>query len=180
MYAIYTTWVTYDEHVLLVEQLNAKAAALALEIVAAEKKVGELEEFVRKSNEYKLRVEEVAKNIEAVQKQLPSETNDSQVISYFQSEINALNLKEADLTPGREQKSTYFISKDYSMKAKGTFLQFLIFFERVASADRLYNIQALKLYSTNERQRGRFQMLSGEGTIQAFRFNPEFRVERGF
>jgi Tfp pilus assembly protein PilO len=145
-----------------------------------EKKVKEIQEFSKKTSEYKTRVEEVAKTIETVQKQLPAETNDTQILTFFQNEINALNIKDANFTPGKEEKSTYYISKEYSLKARGTFLQFLIFLERIGKADRIYNIKELKLTSLAEGQKGRFQLITGEGAIQAFRFNPEFKVDRGF
>jgi Tfp pilus assembly protein PilO len=180
LYGLYGTWVIYDEHNIQLEETISRGSSLDGEIMAAHKKIKELSEFSKKTEEYKVRVEEVAKNIETVQKQLPAETNDSQIISHFQSEINALNIKDANITPGKEETSTYYISKDYTLKAKGTFLQFLIFFERLGNADRIYNIKNLKLVSPNDVQKGRFQMISGEGVIEAFRFNPDFKVDRGF
>jgi Tfp pilus assembly protein PilO len=179
LYGVYGSYVMYDEHNLQLEQIVQSGSGIDAEIVAAQKKIKEIQEFLKKSDEYKVRVEEVAKNIESVQKQLPSETNDTQILTYLQGEINALNIKDAQFTPGKEDKSTYFISKDYSLKAKGTFLQFLIFFERIGNADRIYNIKNLKL-TVNSDNKGRFQIINGEGTIQAYRFNPEFKVDRGF
>lgn len=179
-YGIYGGWVFYDEHTLQMEEITNRSSGIDNDIVNAQKKVREIQEFVKKTEEYKVRVEEVAKNIESVQKQLPSETNDTQILSFFQQEINSLNIKDASLSPGKEESSTYFIAKDYSIKAKGTFLQFLIFFERIGSADRIYNIKSLKLSSSNDAQKGRFQVIDGEALVQAYRFNPEFRVDRGF
>lgn len=180
IYGLYGGWVLYDEHVIQLEDLLSRGSGIDAEIAAVQKKVKEIQEFSRKTAEYKVRVEEVAKNIEAVQKQLPAETNDSQVLSFFQSEINSLNIKDANFIPGKEELSTYYISKEYTLKARGTFLQFLIFFERIGNADRIYNIKNLKLTTPNDVQKGRFQMISTEGIIQAFRFNPDFKVERGF
>lgn len=180
LYGLYGGWTFYDEHVIQMEEITNRGAGLDQEIVNAQKKVREIQEFVKKTEEYKVRVEEVAKNIESVQKQLPAETNDSQILSFFQQEINSLNLKDASLSPGSEESSVYFIGKDYTLKAKGTFLQFLIFFERIGSADRIYNIKSLKLSSSNDIQKGRFQVIDGEAIVQAYRFNPEFRVDRGF
>lgn len=180
MYGLYGGWVLYDEHVIQLEDIISRGSGIDGEISAAEKKVKEIQEFSRKTEEYKVRVEEVAKNIEAVQKQLPAETNDTQILSFFQNEINSLNIKDADFKPGKEERSTYYISKEYTLKARGTFLQFLIFFERIGTADRIYNIRNLKLSTPNDVQKGRFQIISGEGIIQAFRFNPDFKVDRGF
>lgn len=180
LYGMYGGWMFYDEHTIQLEEIVNRGSGLDQEIVNAQKKVREIQEFVKKTEEYKVRVEEVAKNIETVQKQLPAETNDSQILTFFQQEINSLNLKDASLSPGNEESSTYFIGKDYSLKAKGTFLQFLIFFERIGSADRIYNIKSLKLSSSNDAQKGRFQVIDGEAIVQAYRFNPDFRVDRGF
>ncbi|MCM2349572.1 MAG: type 4a pilus biogenesis protein PilO [Bacteriovoracaceae bacterium] len=180
LYGIYGTYVTFDEHSIQLESIQNEGVAIDDEIALNQRKMKEIQEFSKKTDEYKVRVEEVAKNIESVQKQLPAETNDTQILSFFQNEITALNIKDANFTPGREEKSTYFISKEYSLKARGTFLQFLIFFERIGTADRIYNIKNLKLTTDSESQKGRFQMIKGEGVIQAFRFNPDFKVERGF
>lgn len=180
LYGIWGTYTMYEEHTMRLAEIVNSGAGLDEEIIATQKKVREIQEFSRKTEEYKVRVEEVAKNIESVQKQLPAETNDTSILSFFQSEINALNIKDANFTPGSEERSTYFISKDYTLKAKGTFLQFLIFFERIGNADRIYNVKSLRLTSNSENQKGRFQIIEGEGKIQAFRYNPEFKVDRGF
>lgn len=180
LYGLYGAWVMYDEHIVQYDEIVARGSGMEEEIAKAEKKVKEIQEFVKKTDEYKVRVEEVAKNIETVQKQLPAETNDTQILTFFQAEINALNIKDANFNPGKEEKSVYYISKEYNLKAKGTFLQFLIFFERIGSADRIYNIKSLKLSTVQDNQKGRFQIIEAEGVIQAFRFNPEFKVDRGF
>ena len=180
LYGLYGAWVVYDEHVVALEEIVGRGAGIDQEITTNENKVKEIQEFIKKADEYKVRVEEVARNIETVQKQLPAETNDNSILSYFKTEIDSLNIKNASFTPGKEEKSTYFISKEYALKAEGTFLQFLIFFERIGNADRIYNTKSLKLVNQSENQKGRFQMIMGEGMIQAFRFNPEFKVDRGF
>lgn len=180
LYGLYGAWVMYDEHVVQLEEIHSRGSGLDSEIDSAKKKVNEIQEFLKKTDEYKVRVEEVAKNIESVQKQLPADTNDTQILSFFQSEINSLNIKDANFNPGKEEKSTYYISKEYNLRAKGTFLQFLIFFERIGTADRIYNIKNLKLTNSDQAQKGRFQIIEGSGVIQAFRFNPDFKVDRGF
>lgn len=179
-YGLYGTYVMYDEHTIQLNTIVSSGSAIDAEIADAQKKVKEIQEFSKKSDEYKVRVEEVAKNIEAVQKQLPAETNDTQILTYLQAEINGLNIKDASFTPGKEDKSTYYISKEYAFSARGTYLQFLIFFERMGNADRIYNVKNLKLATRPDSSKGRFQIIDGSGVIEAFRFNPEFKVDRGF
>lgn len=179
-YGVLGVYEKYEAHTANVETLETSIPGIDDQIATTEKKVNEIQEFVKKADEYKVIVEEVAKNIESVQKQIPSEINDSQIMSYFNGEFEAMNIKEPQITPGKEEPGTYLISKDYNFKARGTYLQFLIFFERVGNAARIYNIKALKLTTNTDKKKGRFQMVNGDMVIQAYRFNPEFRVERGF
>lgn len=179
-YGLYTTFGQYEAHNSRLEGIATQASMVEQEIAATNSKISEIQDFVKKADEYKVRVEEVAKNIETVQKQLPAETSDGQIVTFFSQEMNTLNMKDSNLIPGQEVVNTYFISKDYGLKAKGTFLQFLIFFERLGNAARIYNVKELKLKVENDSRKGRFQIVSGEGIIQAFRYNPDFKVDRGF
>lgn len=180
LYGCWTTYELWEQHDLKMTEIENEIPVIEADIVKLKTKVKEINDFIKKADEYKVRVEEVAKNIESVQKQLPAETNDSQILAAFQSEMKVLNIKDTILEPKTEEISTYFISKDYSVKASGTFLQFLIFFERIGNATRIYNVKSLKLTTNGATRKGRFQIVNGEVVIQAYRFNPSFRVERGF
>ncbi len=180
LYGLWGAWLSYDEHSIKMEDLNHQFPSVEAEIVMNQKKVKEIQDFVKKAEESKVRVEEVAKNIESAQKQLPADINDNQILTFLNQEISALNIKDPQITPGRENTSTYFISKEYVIKAKGTFLQFLIFLERIGNATRIYNVKSLKLVNPDASQRGRFQLIVGDGVIEAFRYNPDFKVDRGF
>jgi len=180
LYALNGICDLYDEHTVQVDSLRAEFPQMDQEIKSTNIKLQEIKDFLKKTDEYKARVEGVAKNIEEVQKQLPGEINDSQILTFLNGEINALNIKDPSLVPGKEEASTYFISKEYNFKIKGTFLQFLILLERIGNAERIYNVKSFKLLASNEPKKGRFQVVNGEGVIQAFRYNPDFKVDRGF
>jgi len=179
-YGLFSVWVLYDEHSIQINEILGRETQIVAEISEKKKNLEEIKDYIKKADEFKVRIEEVAKNIESIQRQLPSETDDSQIISSIRSEMTFLNIKEGSVAPGEEQKSTYYISKDYRLKAEGTFLQFLVFFERLKDKDRIYNIKELKITNINDKQKGRFRMLSFNSVIQAFRYNPDFKVDRGF
>lgn len=180
LYGCWTTYELWEQHDVRLTQTLNEIPTVEQEIVKLKTKVKEITDFIKKADEYKVRVEEVAKNIESVQKQLPAETNDAQILSAFQAEMKVLNIKDTTMEPRVEETTQYFISKDYSVKASGTFLQFLIFFERIGSATRIYNVKSLKLTTNGATRKGRFQIVNAEAVIQAYRFNPSFRVDRGF
>jgi Tfp pilus assembly protein PilO len=180
LYGLYGVWTKYDEHSILLEEITTRSNSLDEEIRQSQKKVRDLKEFAKKKEEYKVRVNEVAKSIEAVQRQLPADTNDSQILDFLRGEMGSLKIQNSNITPGPESKSTYYISKEFSLKADGTFLQFLIFLERIGNADRIYNIKEIKFTAPAENSKGRFKIINVEGILEAFRFNPDFKVERGF
>ncbi len=180
LYGAYTGWIIYDEHTIRMDDLEAQFPSVQDDIVKTKKKIKLIRDFEKKTEESKARVEAVAKNIEAAQRQLPAEINDTEIRSYLDKEISSLNIKDPNFKPGTEKVSTYFISKDYVVSVNGTFLQLLILFERIGSSDRIYNVRSLKFVNNQSGQRGRFQMITGEFIIEAFRYNPNFRVDRGF
>ena len=178
-WTLYSCYVLFEKHTVRMDELNASFDGLEAEVAASSKKVREIQEFIKKAEESKVRVEEVAKNIESAQKQLPADINDNQIITFFNEEIQNLNIKDPNIVPGTEQTSTYFISKEYAVKARGTFLQFLVFLESVGNATRIYNVKKLTLSNMDPAQRGRFHLISGDITIEAFRYNPDFKLDRG-
>ena len=174
LYGVYERW---DAHSIEYASLEAQIPDIDEKIKKASLKLKEINDFVKKAEEYKARVEEVAKSIESAQRQLPAETNDSQILGFFQKEIGLLNIKDPQVTPANEEPSTFYISKNYSVKAKGTFLQFLIFLERLGNSARIYNVKELRMTSNNVAQKGRFQVIGLDVTISAYRFNPNFKVD---
>lgn len=177
---LWNIWFLYEDHSLQIEEVISRETQIESEIGEKKKSLEEIKDYVRKADEFKSRIEQVAKNIETTQRQLPQETNDDKIISFFKSEMGLLNIKEGSVVSNQEQKSTYYISKDFSLKAEGTFLQFLVFFERLKEQDRIYSIKELKIVNSNDKQKGRFKMLSFQSVIQAYRYNPDFKVDRGF
>jgi Tfp pilus assembly protein PilO len=177
---LWNIWFIYEDHSVQIEEVLSRETQIESEIGEKKKSLEEIKDYVRKADEFKARIEQVAKNIESTQRQLPQETNDDKIISFLKSEMGLLNIKEGSVISNQEQKSTYYISKEFTLKAEGTFLQFLVFFERLKEQDRIYSIKELKIVNLNDKQKGRFKMLSFQGVIQAYRYNPDFKVDRGF
>jgi Tfp pilus assembly protein PilO len=173
-------WFLYEDHSLQIEEVFSRETQIESEIGEKKRNLEEIKDFIKRADEFKARIEQVAKNIETTQRQLPQETNDDKIMTFFKSEMGLLNIKESSVTSNEEQKTTYFISKDFNLKAEGTFLQFLVFFERLKEQDRIYSIKELKIINSNDNQKGRFKMLSFQSVIQAFRYDPDFKVDRGF
>lgn len=139
----------------------------------------DLKRYFQDIEDAKKNIELVALEVEKVQRQLPSEISDAENLQLIKGVAENLNIQNIFLQPqGETDKGFYFI-KNYEMKATGTYLQFLIFFEKVAENKRLLNIRDVTLGITQEKQRGRFQLINAEIIIQAYRFNPNYKEDRG-
>ena len=83
------------------------------------------------------------------------------------------------LSPGREENKGFYFTKRYELKGNGTFLQFLILLEKIAENERILNIKTLNLKKSDKKQRGRFQVINTSINIEAYRYNPSHREDRG-
>lgn len=167
-----------EEHNANLESIRSQVPPLEEQIVKLNKKLEEAKIFLANLEVSKKRVQEVAGQIEQVQKQLPNQLNDTEILDFFTTEATTLNLKPL-LSPGVEESRDFYFAKKYSMKVTGTYLQFMIYFERIGNSERLINIQSMNLAQQSEKQKGRFQMLTMDATLESFRYNPGYKEDTG-
>lgn len=136
-------------------------------------------EFKQHLEEAKRRIEVVATQIEDVQRQLPSNISDAAILDLFTKETKLMNIRNVFLRPQSEKKEEFYFRKSYEVKGLGTFLQFLIFFERVSKSERLFNIKEVNITPTEKKHKGRFQLVNFETIIETFRYDPNHREDRG-
>ena len=145
------------------------------------RKLSEINKFKANLEASKERVNEVVKQIEKIQKQLPSEVNDTLVQQQLGGYSNSLKIKDPKALPSKEVERGFYYEKEYQYKAQGTFLQFLVFFEKLTKSERILNVKKMNLTHINEDQsyRGRFQVLNLDATIESFRYNSNYKENNG-
>ena len=179
LYGLVSFYFVYSEFEAQIDEIQQQKPAIEEDIKKAEVKLGQIDEFRKNVDQTKLRVNEVFGNIEKVQRQLPSEINDIEILDYLSKEGRTLNMPELEPNPKEEQPMGFYISKQYSLKGKSTFLQFVVFLERINGAERLFNIKNFKITAPLEAQKGRFQVVNFEGTIDTFKFNSSHKESSG-
>lgn len=179
VYGLVSFYSVYSEYETQLEEIQQQRPAIEEDIKKAEVKLGQIDEFRKNVDQTKLRVNEVFGNIEKVQRQLPSEINDIEILDYLSKEGRTLNMPELEPNPKEEQPMGFYISKQYSLKGRSTFLQFVVFLERINGAERLFNIKNFKITAPLEAQKGRFQVVNFEGTIDTFKFNSSHKESSG-
>ncbi len=172
-------WIAYGlfgEHTLHVDRLEAimqEEPVIESKIVAIRKDIRMIGKFKKDLNKSKTRVIEVGKQVEMIQKQLPSQISDGELLDLFTTEAELLNILDVQITPRREKDNGPYITKGYQFTGVGTYLQFLIFFERIASVDRIINITEFSLKKAGISQRGRYTMLVTNANLEVFKYNPK-------
>jgi Tfp pilus assembly protein PilO len=179
LYGAWSFYSIYSEFQTQIDEIVAQKPAIEEEIKKAEKKLGQIDEFRKNVDQTKLRVNGVFSNIEKVQRQLPSEINDIEILEFLSREGRSLNVPELEPNPKDEQPMGFYISKQYNIKGRATFLQFVVFLERINGAERLFNVKNFRITAPVEAQKGRFQVVNFDATIDTFKFNSSYKESSG-
>lgn len=148
-------------------------------LTKAKKTKKEIASFYRDIDEAKNRIERVAQEIEKTQQLLPSEVSDTENISLLRRMAEDVNIKEVSISPERDDDRGFYIARRYKFKAKATYLQFLIMFEKISENKRILNVGELAFKKLDQPQRSKFQLIDGEFTLEAYKYNSAYKEERG-
>ena len=145
----------------------------------ARKTKKDIASFYKDIDEAKGRIERVAKEIEKTQQLLPSEVSDTENISLLRKMAEDVNIKELSIMPEKDDDRGFYIARKYKFKAKATYLQFLIMFEKISENKRILNVAELSFKKLEQPQRSKFQLIDGEFVLEAYRYNAGFKEDRG-
>jgi len=178
-YIIYDVYLNYNDHNLKIEQTVSVMPSIESSIKRKEKKVKDLEGYFSDINSAKEKIERVALEVEKIQKRFPSDINDSFYIKSIKGFTKDLNLKRAEISSGSESNKGFYFVKNFEVVAQGTYLQFLIFLEKIEGFEKLLNISKVSFRELAEKQKGRFQLIEGKISIEAYRYDKNHKVDRG-
>ncbi|MDD4976025.1 MAG: type 4a pilus biogenesis protein PilO [Bacteriovorax sp.] len=145
----------------------------------ARKTKKDISAFYKDIDEAKGRIERVAREIERTQQLLPSEVSDTENISLLRRMAEDVNIKELSIMPDKDDDRGFYIARKYKFRAKATYLQFLIMFEKISENKRILNVSELSFKKLEQPQRSKFQLIDGEFTLEAYHYNAAFKEDRG-
>ena len=79
----------------------------------------------------------------------------------------------------RGRKSNKKGCPKYRFKAKATYLQFLIMFEKISESKRILNVAEVNFRKLDQPQRSKFQLIDGEFFLEAYKYNNNYKEDRG-
>lgn len=180
-FLVYAGYIGYEYQIELDQKLTEATGQLdttKVQLARADKELKDVKKFEENLEQSKKKVREIVEKIEKVQKQLPSEIKDTQVNGKLESFANDLKMLNPVPVPKEEVNNKFYFSKDYNFDVQGTFLQFLIFYEKLevlSKTDRILNVKYLRMRIADESDaRSRFQILNLSTTVEAYRYNNNF------
>lgn len=174
-YAAYSIFLVYEEKIQEIEIAKSSVPPVVQKIKKAKKKIQEIEQFKKDLSQSKEKVKEVVRQIEKVQKQLPTDVNDTVVQELIGNIAQKLRVKNPSPTPGGEVLQGFYYSKEYKFTGIGTYLQHLIFFENLEKAERILNVKNLSLEMDMKSIDSRFPIVNLTTTVESYRYNPSYR-----
>jgi len=171
---LYDNYTRYEEHNANVERIQSQAAGIQNKIKKLKKDIKEIEKYNKNKKEKKARVKEVYSQIQKIQKQLPTESNTTEVNYMLDQGMKELNIQDTDITPGKSSVEGFYIETEHKIAGYGTFLQFLVFYENLKKSERLLNVSKT-VFKVKKVDKGRFQMLDMTALIYSYKYNPKHK-----
>ncbi|MBC7713925.1 MAG: type 4a pilus biogenesis protein PilO [Rhizobacter sp.] len=178
-FALFNFWQAYDKADTELKTVDSGVEEQKKLLTKNKKTQREIANYYKNIKEEKEKIERVAKEIEKMQQLLPSEISDSDNINLLRKMADDVNIKELSIAPDLDSVRGFYIARRYKLKAKATFLQFLIMFEKIGENKRILNIGESLFQKSDAPQRGKFQVIEGEFMLEAYRFNPNYKEDRG-
>ncbi|WP_417337147.1 type 4a pilus biogenesis protein PilO [Halobacteriovorax marinus] len=175
-FGVYTKW---QEHSEKLSQMEMQIPAVTAKINKSKREKKQLTAYLKDVEAAKERIELVAQEVEKIQRKLPDTVDDTKNLSLLKNLAEKLNIRSIYLTPLDEITKGFYIAKRYSLKASGTFLQFLMLMEQIGSTQTILNVKRISLENQQEKQRGRFQIIDADIIIETYRYNSDYKESRG-
>lgn len=174
LWTAYNLYTIYEEYDPKPEEARQQTERLRLKLAKNKKVKKEIDDFYKNIDEAKLKIQKVKESVEKTQQLLPTEISDLENMTLLRQVAEDLNIKSMKIIPGKEEAKGFFISKQYKFTGQATYVQFVVFFERISNNKRMLNIKDLNLAKAGE-QRGKFQMLQGSFILEAYKHNPNYK-----
>jgi Tfp pilus assembly protein PilO len=112
------------------------------EIQTVTRKIQEAKEFEKQFEEKKKRYADLVKELQKLQGALPKQFFLPDLLSELLREAKQLEIEIVSIRPdAKESVGDLYNSLGFNIEAKGTFLQFFIFLDRMANLKRLVSVQ---------------------------------------
>ena len=177
LYYGYSIYEQYNEHNEILEGFKGAEEGIQRQIQKSNEDKKIVDAALGDIHKIKEEVERMNREIDQLQEKLPSDVSPDKDMAIFRRIAEELNMAKIDISPNKEEnKGPYYINR-YQFKSTATFLQSLIFFEKIRDSQRIFNVKSVRIEVPEGGGRGRFQLVQTHATLESFRQNNDRRKE---
>lgn len=178
-FALWGLYERFEEIQTSNEQNSAMLDSVNASIVKVKKDRRKIDDYLKNIDIKKGEIEEVAIQIEKLQKKLPQKATDSENVSLIRKSADLLKIRDVEVNPGVETENGFYFSKIYAVQGVGTYLQFLMLLEALSTSERILNLKNLVIERSETRIKGRYEVLKMTAVIESYRYNENYKEDRG-
>jgi Tfp pilus assembly protein PilO len=179
----YFLYLGYEKHTLYSESLrteNENTPVIQGQLSRKKNELAEIELYFSEKDKMIERIHAATKEIEKSQKRLPDKADTANTLEEIKKIATNLNIKNLVFgVDNKEEDKGFYILNTYNLKATGTYLQFLIFLEKIAEQERILNVRTLTFTKAPKSGQGRFQLIAAEIEIEGYRYDVGHVEETG-
>lgn len=174
-YGGFNCYTFFTEHQERSVQLTEQLEAADSQLVKIKKKVASIKQNEDKLRDYEAKISEVRKQIEDLKTRMPSESDQTAVLQELTNTAQELNLKDVTFNPVPKADRGMYLINTISLSGKGTYLQFLILFEKIKASKRFFNVDNFQLVESPVDNKGRFIFVNVKADLQTFEYNQNYK-----
>jgi len=170
---IYALWLTFEafnsnNDKLTVQQTSYEAMLTRYNI--KKRKLSSVTKYKKKLKKSKNEFAKIKENLSIVQEKLPEIFDESKERNYLKSISKKAYIKNMSFSKGVTENKGYYSIINININLRDiTYLQFLVFLENLWKSQKLYNFNKLDVTNNENNERGRYQLISSNITIQTYR-----------
>ena len=177
-YALFGAFEYFETQDVKLKEAESFKESSEVKLQKAKLDLRKVEQYRKDLEASEKRVQEVVAKLEELTRQLPPNINDTEISTILERYTSKLKMLDLNFAPGKEESRSFYFAKDYFVDVRGTYLQFLILYEKLenlAKNGRILNVKYLKMKkSETGDKRSRFQILDLTTTFEAYKSNSQF------
>lgn len=175
LYAANNCYTMYENYENQLTSLNSEIESQNAQKQQSMRTKADIEEYKRNIEIEKTKIARVEKEIEKIQQLFPSEISDNDNITLIRKYAEDVRVNQVTrVAPLGDEDKGFYIARPYHFAMKATYLQFIVLLEKLSDSERIINIRSIDFKINNENQKGKYQLIDGEITLETYKFNPNY------
>jgi Tfp pilus assembly protein PilO len=183
IYAFYMAYDLYNFHMApdgAVEQHKVQIASSQEDLQNLKKKLVEGQKFLKSVEAKKAEIGAQVKKLSEYQGALSEVPDVPSMIKLLITEAKKIDLKVDKIEPGKRNQTAYYLEQEFKIDVHGSYVQMVLFAERVSQLQRILRIEAYDLKPSLQQSRMGIT-LDASLSVRAYQYtpSPEDRMNAG-